>query len=184
MIRQYEADKNPQKTINLLKAIQWTRVAWEQGVTSKTIKKCWIRSTLIQPVEELIVEEDDQATDRAELQAQIAQLPIGNPLPINEAILDEDKDIFESVVDHHSIDKLGEESESSDEEEEEEVDTREALKCVEKLKLWKLQKGNEENLQAFDRIEREIVRYKSSTTIQTMIHRISSHFLEIRIPLL
>ena len=164
MVREYNADKNPQKTVNLLKAIQWTRVAWEQSVTPTTIRKCWVKSTLIKLPEELSEEpvaEDDQAAEQAELQAQIAQLPIENPLPLNEflnpndeTVLDEDEDIFTSVVEHYSVDKPGEESESSDEEVEE-VDTVEALRCVEQLKLWKLQKGNSQDLQALDRLERD-----------------------------
>jgi hypothetical protein len=48
------------------------------------------------------------------------------------------------VVEHYSVDKPGEEDqESSDDEEEiEEIDVAVALQCIEKLKLWKLQKGN------------------------------------------
>ena len=88
------------------------------------------------------MEEDNQANERAELQAQITRLLIENPLPLyefltlnNETILDEDNDIFESVVEHYSIDLPSDEPESSDEEEIEEVDTAEALRCVELLKL-------------------------------------------------
>jgi hypothetical protein len=177
MIREHEAQKNPQKTVNLLKAIQWVRVSWEQSVTPTTIKKCWWKSTLIEPSEEPR-EEDNQVAEQAELQAQIAQLPIENFLslhefltPNDEMILDEDDDIFESVVEHYSIDLLGNESSDEEEEEIEEVNTAEALKCVELLKLWKLQRGNSQDLQALDRLEREIVRYKSSTATQTTIHR-------------
>ena len=44
--------------------------------------------------------------------------------PDDEVVEDEDDDIFISVVEHYSIDKLGEEDpESSDEEEVEEIDT-------------------------------------------------------------
>jgi hypothetical protein len=135
---------------------------------------------LIKKPEDLAEEpiiEDDEAAERTELQAQIAQLPIDNPLPLNEflnaaneTIVDEDDDIFVSVVDHYSVDKPGEESESSDEEVEE-VDTAEALRCVEIVKLWKLQKGNNQDLLALDRIGREIVQYKSSIATQTTIHR-------------
>jgi hypothetical protein len=156
MVREYKADKNPQKIVNLLKAVQWTRVAWEQSVTQITIKRCWWKSTLIkkpeEPIGELIAE-DDQSTERAELQAQITQLPIKNPLSLNEfltlnnkVIIDKDEDIFVSVVDYYSIDKLGEESESSDKEEIEEIDTAEALRYIETLKLCKLQKGNSQDL--------------------------------------
>jgi hypothetical protein len=94
-----------------------------------------------EPIGELITE-DNQSTERAELQAQITQLLIKNPLSLNEfltlnnkVIIDKDKDIFVSVVDYYSIDKLGEESESSDKEEIEEIDTAEALQCIETLKL-------------------------------------------------
>jgi hypothetical protein len=140
MLREYEAGKNPQRTMNLLKAIQWTWVAWEQSVTTDCIKRCWRKSTVIKKPEEPVTE-DDEAAERAELQEQIAQLPIENPLslneflnPVDEIVIDEDDDIFISVVDHYSIDKLGEESESSDEEVEE-VDTAEALRCIETVKL-------------------------------------------------
>jgi hypothetical protein len=37
MLQEYEANKNPQKTVNLLKAVQWTRATWETLVTTDTI---------------------------------------------------------------------------------------------------------------------------------------------------
>ena len=46
MLREYEADKNPQKTVNLLRAVQWIQAAWET-VTVDTIQRCWWKSTLI-----------------------------------------------------------------------------------------------------------------------------------------
>ena len=107
-----------------------------------------------EPVIEELVAEDNQVTERAELQAQIARLPIENPLSLNEfltpddkVIIDEDEDIFASVVKHYSINKSGEESESSDKEEElKEIAIAKALSCIEILKLWKLQKGNDQDL--------------------------------------
>ena len=75
---------------------------------------------------------DDGSADRIELRDQIAQLPIENPLsldeflnPEDEIIVDEDEDIFTSVVDHYAVISPGEEEESSDEEVKE-VDTAEA----------------------------------------------------------
>ena len=53
MLRQYEANKDPNQTVNLLKAIQWTRLAWDQGVSEATIQKCWWKSTIIKkPVDQ------------------------------------------------------------------------------------------------------------------------------------
>ena len=84
---------------------------------------------------------DDGSADRIELRDQIAQFLIENPLsldkflnPEDETIVDEDEDIFTSVVDHYAIARLGEEEESSNEEVEE-VDTAEALRAVETVKM-------------------------------------------------
>jgi hypothetical protein len=60
--------------------------------------------------------------------------------PANETIVDADDNIFVSVVDHYSVDKPGEESESSDEEVEE-VDRAEALRCVEIVKYGSYRRG-------------------------------------------
>jgi hypothetical protein len=93
-------------------------------------------------VEGEVIEEDNSATERAELQAQIASLPIKDPLSLNEflnleseTILNEDSDIFASVVEHYSIDKEGDESYKSDTEEVEKVSTAKALSCLKIVKL-------------------------------------------------
>jgi hypothetical protein len=45
------------------------------------------------------------------------------------------------------------------------------LRAVEIVKMWKLQKGDSQDLQALDRLAREIAQYKISTAHQTTIHR-------------
>jgi hypothetical protein len=106
---------------------------------------------------------DDGSADRIELQDQITQLLIENPLsvdeflnPEDETIVDEDKDILVSVVNHYAITRPCEEEESSDEEEVKEVDIAETLRAVETVKMWRLQTGNNQDLQALDRLAREI----------------------------
>jgi hypothetical protein len=88
---------------------------------------------------------DDKSTDQIELQDQIAQLPIENPLSLNEflnpenkTIVNKNEDIFTSVVNHYTIVSPGKEEESSDKEEVKKVDTAKALKAVETVKMWKL----------------------------------------------
>jgi hypothetical protein len=121
MLREYEADKNPQKTVNLLKAVQWIRAAWETTVTIDTIQRCWWKWTLIkkpileEPTQMAELEGDtivvdDGSADRIELQDQITQLPIKNLLsldeflnPEDEIIVDKDEDIFISVVNHYLL---------------------------------------------------------------------------------
>jgi hypothetical protein len=130
--------------------------------------------------EDIVV--DHLIAKRIELRDQIAQLLIENPLSLDEfltledeTVVDDDSDIFTSVVEHYSTDKPGQEEQSSDEEEEveevEEVDTAKALKAIETVKLWKLQEGDSQDLQALDRVEREITRYKSDSAHQTTIFR-------------
>jgi hypothetical protein len=184
MLQEYEADRNPQKTVNLLKAVQWTRAAWELSVTRDTIKRCWVKSTLIKAEDTIDIDDStedyiivDDGTDRAELRQQIAQLPIESSLsldeflnPEDEIIVDNDDDIFAAIVECYSIDKPSKEEESSDEEIEQITDT-EALRMVERLKLWKLQRGTDQDIRALDRIEREIIGVGSSTAHQTTILR-------------
>ena len=65
-------------------------------------------------------------------------------------------------MERHSVNKAGEEEESSDKEEVEQIKDTEALRIVERLKLWKLQKGTDQDVKALDRIEREIIGVKGS----------------------
>ena len=111
------------------------------------------------------------------MQAQIAQLPIENLTsldefltPEDETIIDEDGDIFAALVERYSIDMLSVEEES-DEEEIEEVTDADALISIERLRLWKLQKGNRDDIKALDRVERETLCHKSSVGNQTTILR-------------
>src|SRR5258708_22171183 len=105
---------------------------------------------------------DDSIAERIELREQIAQLPIENPLsldefltPEDETVVDDNSDIFTSVVEHYSTDKPGQEEQSSDEEEEDdELDTAKDLKAIETVKLWQLQNGASQNLQAHARVQR------------------------------
>ena len=88
MLWQYEANKDPNKTVNLLKAVQWTRKAWDE-VEASTIRKCWWRSTIFKkPVDEIqdYSNQQDQVS-YTKLQAQINRLPnLVNPLTVNKYI--------------------------------------------------------------------------------------------------
>ena len=180
MLRQYEAGKNPNKTVTLLKAVQWTRSSWEQGVTSLSIQKCFWKSTIIKKQEQEVIQEENQQADRDALQAQITELPgIEDPLSLNEfieladeVIDDEDGDIFASVVDRYSTEKEGiVEEPDKDDIEIELVPTTEALKAIEIVKLWEIQQenGEQSTLSALDRIERRMVQARYENRKQAMI---------------
>jgi hypothetical protein len=180
MLRQYEAGKDPNKTVTLLKAIQWTRSSWEQGVTPLSIEKCFWKSTVFKKPEQEVIQEESQQADRDALQAQIAELPgIEDPLPLNEfiepaneVIDDEDIDIFASVVDRYRTEKEGiVEEPDEDDIEIELVSITEALKALDIVKLWEMQQENGEKatLSVLDRVERRMVQGRYENRKQTMI---------------
>jgi hypothetical protein len=179
MIRQYENNKDPNKTVNLLKAIQWIRVAWDI-VSPVTIQKCWWKSTIIQKLEDQ--PEEDIATqdqqDRDELGAQIAQLPsITEPLSVDEFIqlgsevieedaeVAEESEIFEQVVERYGIaeeDTIDSAEDAAIGEEELDIPVSEAIKPLEILKLFEIRQedGSEVLLRALDQADQRYLAKK------------------------
>jgi hypothetical protein len=183
MLRQYESDKDPNKTVTLLKAIQWTRVAWNDTVTKECIEKCFWKSTVFKKPanQEVMAREDSEQEQRAELQAQITALPgIIDPLsidefiePSQEVIEDDDSDIFASVVERYSTDKEGEEEPVEEGDiEVERVPIKEAIKALETLKLWEMQQenGKVSALQTLEQIGRRIQQNKLQSVKQMTLH--------------
>jgi hypothetical protein len=69
------SDKDPNKRVTLLKAIQWTRIAWNDCVTDSTILRCYWKSTIIEkPANRTII--DEGIAEREDLRAQISLLPV------------------------------------------------------------------------------------------------------------
>lgn len=182
-MRTFEAGKDPNRTVTLLKAIQWSRLAWEQLVTPTTIQKCWWKSTCIKkPVGEEDTQQDIGQDERSDLEEQLAQLPPlaegEERIPLNEfidpeseVVVDEDGDIFDTVIEHYSVEDDDVESET-EEEEAKIIPTAEGLKALGTVKLWKLQQlssGEIVTLQALDHIEREMLQVRRVAMKQTSI---------------
>jgi hypothetical protein len=173
MLRQYEANKDPNKTVNLLKAIQWTRKAWDQ-VTDTTIQRCWWKSTIIKkPIDQDPISQQDQdlQAQMTTLQAQITRLPIINPLSADEFIQvngegvddelgeGDEEQIFQDIIDQYSTgnEDILEPGEDAIEAEEEDRDIllSEAIQALETLRLYTLQRedGSETLLQELDQAD-------------------------------
>lgn len=141
---QYEATKDPDKTVTLLKAIQWTRVAWAEGVSPTCVQRCWWNSTVLGQSAGLEIVEENLEADRDKLQKQINELPgIDDHLSVSEfielgsdVVHDEDLDIFASKIERYSTDKAGimEEAEEGDIETEK-VSNDETLKAIDIVRL-------------------------------------------------
>jgi hypothetical protein len=154
MLRQYEAGKDPNKTVTLLKAVQWTRACWAQYVTSKTIQKCFWKSTLIPKPQDTSEQNTDQE-DIDELTTQIASLPgIQDLMPVQEfitvpeeVIIDDDDDIIASVVDMYSVEKEGKALEPKENDIEVlKVSRKEVFQALEVLKLYTIQQDKVNSL--------------------------------------
>ena len=190
MLRQYEADKDPNKTVHLLKAVQWTRKAWEE-VAVKTIQKCWWKSTIIKkPVDQTqdLVNQQDQVL-ATELQAQIAQLPgLANPLTVNEFIQLESEvvkdqveegdgdQVFEDLVDQYGAgdeDIIEPEEDAAVDEEDRDIPLLEAVQALETLRLFTLRRedGSESLLRELDQADRQFqaiaINQRTQRTIQS-----------------
>ena len=84
----------------------------------------------------------DRSANQIKLQHQIIQIPIKNPLSLDEFLtledemkIEEEEGIFETIVDQYTITRLVEEDESSEEENIKEVDIAEALRAIETVKM-------------------------------------------------
>ncbi|KAI0993047.1 hypothetical protein K3495_g15137 [Podosphaera aphanis] len=108
ILNQHESGKDPQKTVNILRAIQWSQISWED-LEACVIKRCWWKSTLISRPDRQELEPGFYTTQSEELEAQIAgffrdPIPIRDFLePAEEIILEKDSDIFEAIVNRYSI---------------------------------------------------------------------------------
>src|SRR5436305_1051097 len=140
-------------------------------VIKKTIQKSWVKSTCVKEpiVEGIEAEEAKRAIQEAEdiyfgeiqaqqleLQAQINTLPPPTNSeerislseyidPSTEAIVDDDEDIFATVIENYTIEEEGDKSEDENNIEEEKVSNKEVEELIERLKLWSIQQEETEN---------------------------------------
>ncbi|KAI0997230.1 hypothetical protein K3495_g10956 [Podosphaera aphanis] len=108
ILDQHESGKDPQKTVNILRAIQWSQISWG-GLEACVIQRFWLKSTLISRPDRQELEPGFYTTQSEELEAQIAGF-FRDPTPIRdflepdeEIIVEEDSDIFEAIVNRYSI---------------------------------------------------------------------------------
>lgn len=178
-LRQLDVDKDPNKTISLLKAIQWTRVSWAEYVTPSTVERCFWKSTItikpanIDPIS-LIIEADERALLQAEINATglIDTLTVDEFLDIQEErVEDEEEDILDSVVQMYGNSQAKEESDNEGDIEVIEVSINDAIQALETLRLYEMQqeKGSTLTLQLLDRMGREFIATKARLTTQKLI---------------
>ncbi|KAI0993575.1 hypothetical protein K3495_g14609 [Podosphaera aphanis] len=144
ILNQHESGKDPQKTLNILRAIQWSQISWED-LEACVIQRCWWKSTLISRPDRQELEPGFYTTQSEELEAQIAgffrdPIPIRDFLePAEEIIVEKDSDIFEAIVKRYSIingDGDGDDNDGHEEFEEIRPSISEASKAMDTLQSF------------------------------------------------
>ena len=162
MLDEFDSQRNPLQTMNVLKAIRWSIQAW-QSVTPQTITHCWYHSTIIQrPIqplpdnaEPLPIDELSTMIHRLIQQERIQQaMSIENFLnPAEEVVIDSLDDLTEQIAIQYdpSSDK------ESDEEEEilPRIPIQQAFAAIQSLKLFEEQQedGKASFIRLFDDYE-------------------------------
>ncbi|KAI0999867.1 hypothetical protein K3495_g8330 [Podosphaera aphanis] len=180
ILNQHESGKDPQKTFNILRAIQWSQISWE-GLEACVIKRCWWKSTLISRPDTQELEPGFYTTQSEELEAQIAgffrdPIPIRDFLePVEEIIVEKDSDIFEAIVNRYSIidgDGDGDDNDGHDEFEGIRPSISEASKDMDTLQSFIFLGNNGSKIsvfKAFNQIGNEISQERRDRFTQSSI---------------
>ena len=122
MIKQFDNDKNPLKTVTLLHSIRWAVQAWRHYIKSSTIKRCWLKSTCIYSTDDAEFEIDDEPAIQQEVRDLHAQVDgniqvaevVGAGLshneflrtfitPESESIDDKPEEALQSIIERYSV---------------------------------------------------------------------------------
>jgi hypothetical protein len=175
ILRILQTNKDPNKTVNLLKAIQWTRIAWNDCVTDITIQRCFAKSTVVKKPVEVEFREVDEVASQEALQAQMAQISGIQELltveefinPAAEEIDDLDEDIMEAIVETYSQDQEDDVGEEGDEETEPPVSISEAICALETLQRFEIaREDRSQNIRMLDNLAGELMALQVSKKSQ------------------
>ena len=90
MLAEYDANRDPVKTMDVLKALRWGVRAWDFDMTSETIRKCF-RKALVDRKE--VIGQSDAAA-AADISSSLARLNtqglVSEPVDINDFLYPED----------------------------------------------------------------------------------------------
>lgn len=196
VVKEYEADKDPYKTIHVLQAIRWGINAWDD-TSAECITNCWVKACVFSArfgpmtqsqAKRHVQSESNDSNNMTQITANLRNLETSGHIheamqmsqfinPTEETIDDEDGDIFEQIVDRFGNGKDAE----TDEEETPvlvKITTMEALQALQVIRLHEEQQaeGDKEFLIRLNRHERVLHQRRQNDSIQTSI---TSYFSRI-----
>ena len=176
MLDEFESQRNPLHTMNILKAIRWSIQAWD-NVTPEAIINCWYHSTVIEKPQQLPVAPAPPVDEVSVLITRLSEqkrittaMAINNFLnPTEEAVTDTPEDLTELISKQYdTVD-----DKESDEEIEilPKVTVQQALTAIKTIRLFEEQKedGKATMIRMLDTYEAQLVEKRLAGQKQTCI---------------
>lgn len=163
MCDEYDANRDPMKSMNVLKAIRWVVEAWEGDVTPTTIRECWIKSRVLGPKYapgvpgwKNLVNEDTKMFNNmiSRMVKQVAYLTQQKRIktamditkfvsPVSEVVADSKDDSLDSLVEIYTSGGVQRDHETDEEDESvAPVQEKEALELLSRLRLYEEQQAD------------------------------------------
>ena len=178
---EYDANRDPMRSMTVLQAIRWAIAAWEVEVTATTVQHSWRKSLVLEPKYgpqteswKARVDEDKQASSSilARMEQQIASLARQQRIrsavstttfisPVEKIVdyKDDPDELFDSIVEVYSTGVVDRDDETDEEDEPEAViEDGEALELVSRLRLYEEQQvgGERAVISYLNQYERDI----------------------------
>jgi hypothetical protein len=156
MVAEFDAGRDPLRTMNILKAVRWGIQAWELDVSPETITKCF-KKGLFDPTLDTeastdtaeAVNEITTSLQRLQVQNRIQEaMPISNFLdPPDENVIDDINDIDQDLLAEFIDDGKDDDNDGSNNpielQEEPRIVPSEALYALRRLRLYQEQSGGD-----------------------------------------
>ena len=182
-VAEYEANRMPEKTVNVLKAIRWAISAWDD-ISPSTIHNCWVKARVLGPNHGLQLQSEAIAAgwkgavqaDEAIMSSTLsdirssmtylvkkqrvrATMSLDSFLnPVEETVDDNDEDIFDAVVQQYAPAESRDHETDEEEEVIPDVSCEEALFYLRQLRLYEEQQdhGDRKVIQHLNEYEKAI----------------------------
>nr|KMM72253.1 centromere binding protein Cbh2 [Coccidioides posadasii RMSCC 3488] len=163
MIEEYESNRDPLTTMNVLKALRWGIQAWDIDMAPATIQHCFQRALFKKtavPPEDLSMIQISNDFQRLCMVSGIRNpMKIENFLnPAEEVVEDSSEDLERRIIEQLEPEEPEDEEETINMEADPQISTTEALDIVKRLRLYEEQqdKGDTEVIQRLNHYERRL----------------------------
>ena len=177
MLYEYDNNRDPIATIDVLKSIRWGLNAWAEKVTEETISNCF-KKALSEPGTSSIELPEDAIND---IQQGLQQLKTSKRInevmdlqnflnPLGEEVVDDPKDLDEIILSQFEPTNIEEDSDEDEGEVPPVISTIEATELVSRLRLYEEQQENANKVLIKDLLRHEKVIQRRKVDSQQQLN--------------